>query len=195
MRSASRTSPVSKRMRRREASNARQATTFSNGRRPVSGKQMPFSILMPFPSRQRLDFAGGFAADGPVPGSIQFVLVDGQPGGQDAHLLGRKGACQQFAVDADGGFVFGVEDVDMRLVVLPVVGIQHPNDKIVESGKFGHGCGAFCNGFSALDFTRSRPERNRKSLVATRTLCKRGQEVTGPGPFSATLLCVLHTSA
>lgn len=82
-------------------SNARQATTFSNGRRPVSGKQMPFSILMSILSRQRLDFAGGFAADGAVPCGIQFALVDGQPGGQDAHLLGGKGA-RQHATCRDG---------------------------------------------------------------------------------------------
>ncbi len=96
--------------------------------------QMSFFTTIAFPLGKWRYFIGWFAPNGLVPVGIEFVFVNRQPCGDETHLPCWERSGEQFAIDANRCLMLCVINVDMWLVVLFVIDIQHFDYDIEKTG-------------------------------------------------------------
>ena len=68
-----------------------------------------------------------------IPSFVSFVLVKGQPAGDDLHLLSRQRARQQLAVNRNNCLVLPLVNMNMGLVVLSYIAKKHIYDHTAET--------------------------------------------------------------
>jgi hypothetical protein len=59
--------------------------------------------------------------------------MDGSPCLYKTELLHRKTSCKKLTVNTHRGFILCVKHMEMRLVVLSVIVVQHLDEDVIES--------------------------------------------------------------